>query len=172
LSRAEVKMKLYNAIYVLLCVYVSQIFISPLVSAADSKQYYISSTSGQDHEIKLDYGISADRMRQQPDWSPLQATIPLQPQQAAQIGLKWFREKYPEVSKSSSVSMIMLEAIQLTEFKKWHYSIAIHLTDNAYKLLPRDGVQFVHVLLDGTIVEPQPKRESSTWFTTPFVPSK
>lgn len=143
--------------------------LSCVVCRADgTNQFYLTTTSGCDEKIELDFAISRERLAAQPDWSPTNCDIPLQPQQAAAIALKCYRAKYPAVADSISVTSLSLQAIQLTDFHKWHYTVVFYFRDDAAKKLPNDVVSIAVVLLDGTIVEPQISPHPSNWFTSPI----
>src|SRR5436309_1766652 len=53
--------------------------------ADDAEQYYLTSTNSRDQRIQLDFAVSRERLAAQPDWSPTNRDIPLEPQQAAAI---------------------------------------------------------------------------------------
>jgi hypothetical protein len=127
--------------------------------AQEDKDYYITSTngrgpSGSDKELHFDFSISSERLAAQPDWSPTFTSIPLQPQQAAQAALAWYRAKYPSVDSLVSVTHLSLSTISLTGSRKWHYSVIFSVPSDARKTLPEEAVSVAVVLLDGTVVEP------------------
>ena len=134
--------------------------------AGDAQQHYITSTFNIVQKIEIDYAISRERLAAQPDWSPTNRDIPLQPQQAAAIALKWYRARYPAVAKSISISSIGLQAIPLTDYRKWHYTVSSDFPDDAHPKLP-DGVIYAVVLLDGTVVEPQVNPNPPRWMPRP-----
>lgn len=135
--------------------------------ADDAHQHYITATINTEKKIEIEYAISRERLAAQQDWTPTDHDIPVQPQRAAAIALKWFHARYPFVAKSISISSIALQAIPLTDYHKWHYTVSIDFPDDAHPKMA-DGVFQAVVLLDGTIVEPQVNPNPPRWMPRPF----
>lgn len=88
-----------------------------------------------------------------PDWGPSSNTIPLLPQQAAQLALARYQSLHPSLTNLQAFS-ISLQPISWYS-SKWAYYISLVPQDRTHPFLePSNSLRTMVVLLDGTVVDP------------------
>ena len=108
------------------------------------------------------YEASRGMVERLPDWSPASNTIPLLPQQAAQLALAHYKSLHPSVTNELEASSISLQTISWFR-SKWAYNVFLVTPEGAPPFVePKDSIRTIIVLLDGTVVDPivdrSPKR--------------
>jgi hypothetical protein len=105
------------------------------------------------------FEVPRARVEKLPDWSAASITIPLQPQQAGQLALAWYRFRHPTITNLQA-SSISLQRISWYE-TKWAYQVFLVPPEEARPFAePKDSISTIVVLLDGTIVEPVIDRDA------------
>ncbi len=146
------------------------LFAAASAAAEDGKPCRLTATLSRDQKIQFNFEISRERLSRQPEWIPSAAPAPLQPQQAVQAALGWYRAQHPAIADSIIVSSISLQIVSLKDFQKWFYTVNFVFDDSARKKLSNTDIGFAVVLLDGTVVVPQPKQGRPEFFSLPGPP--
>ena len=118
-----------------------------------SNELYITSTTDFAHAIEYQFVIKKEKAEHLPKWSPTEK-IPLAPDKAAIIALKWYKTSYPE-ARTVQILGISIDVIQETERSHWCFSFVISTTDEAEIKRLGHAIPIAIVLLDGTVVEPK-----------------
>lgn len=104
----------------------------------------------------LDYSISQARADRLPKWDPTQPTIPLQIHEAVAKAQAWIKKKNPKI-ESFLPNRIDLGRVSYGRFfGLWYYTVGFDGVVGGQRMYGW-GLQAV-VLMDGSIVEPQPEK--------------
>jgi hypothetical protein len=104
----------------------------------------------------LDYSISQARADKLPKWDPTQPTVPLQINEAVAKAQAWIEKKNPRID-SFVPNRIELGRVSYGRFfGLWYYTVGFDGVVGGQRMYGW-GLQAV-VLMDGSIVEPQPEK--------------
>jgi hypothetical protein len=104
----------------------------------------------------IDYSISPNRAEKLPKWDPTQPAIPLQLHEAVAKAQSWIKKQNPKID-SYVPNRIELGRVSYGRFfGLWYYTVGFDGVVGGQRM-HGSGLQAV-VLMDGSIVEPQPDK--------------
>jgi hypothetical protein len=119
----------------------------------DSTNLVLLTLGIRHRNISYKYEVPRARIERLPDWAPTSNSIPLLPQQAAQMAVAHYRSLHPSVTNELEARSVSLERILWFE-SKWAYYVRLASVESSRPSVEPEDPKTIILLLDSTFVEP------------------